>query len=44
MEVHTGDNNHVIITETKSFHFGLLKYFGKKLKHEIDFIIKHNEF
>ena len=39
-------NNFIIriITELKTIHFGLLKDFGNNLKHEIDFIIKNNEY
>ena len=44
MEVHIKDNKHVIITETKTCHFHLPKNVYKNLKHEIDSIIKHNEF
>ena len=39
------DVKKLVITETKTFpfHFDLLKDVGKNLKHETEFIIKHNE-
>ena len=44
IEVHIGDNKHVIITEPKNFHFGLTKDIGENLKHENGPIIKqHND-
>ena len=43
MGVHTEGNKLVIIIEPQTFYFGLPKNIDK-LKHEIDFIIKHNEF
>ena len=33
----------VIIAEPKTIHFDLPKDVGDNLKHEIDFVIKHNE-
>ena len=44
MRVHIEDNKLVIIAEPKTFHFDLPKDVDKNLEHEIDFIIKHNEF
>ena len=38
------DNMLVIITEPKIIRFDLLKDVSKNLKHEIDSIIKHNEY
>ena len=37
------DNKSIIIIEPKPFHFVLTKDAGDNMKHEIDFIIKHNE-
>ena len=39
------DVKKLVITETKTFpfHFDLLNDVGKNLKHETEFIIKHNE-
>ena len=43
MGVHIEDNKLVIITEPKTFRCDLPKNVGS-LKHEMDFIIKYNEF
>ena len=43
MGVHIDSNKLVIITEPKAIHFDLSKDVDNNLKHEIDFIIKHNE-
>ena len=40
----TGDNQLVITTKHRTFHFDLSKDSGINLKHEICFIIQHNEF
>ena len=42
MRKYINDNNLVIITETKAIRFDLTKEIDNSLKHEIDFIIKHN--
>ena len=44
MDVIIEDNKPVIITELNTIRFDLPKDVNKNLKHEIDFIIKHNEF
>ena len=38
------ENKFVVITQPKVFHFDLLGKADNNLKHEIDFITKHNEF
>ena len=38
------DKKFVIVTEPKTNHFDLTKDVNNSLKHESDFIIKHNEF
>ena len=43
MEVHIGYNKLAITAEPKTFHFDLLKDVGIDLKHEIFFIMEHNE-
>ena len=43
MGVHIGDNQLVITAEPKTIHFDLSKDVDNNLKHEIDFIIEHNE-
>ena len=43
-EVIIKNNELVIITERKPFFFYLSKKVDNKLKHDIDFITKHNEF
>ena len=42
MAVIIKNNKLVIITVPKSTHFDLPKDIGNNFKHEIDFIIKHN--
>ena len=42
MRKYINDNNLVIITETKAIRFDLTEETDNSLKHEIDFIIKHN--
>ena len=37
-----GDNKFVMITELKTIHIDLSKDIDNNLKHEFDFIIKHN--
>ena len=44
MGVHIGDNKLEITTGQKKFHFDFPKGVDWNLEHEIDFIIKHNEF
>ena len=41
--MHTGGNILVITAEPKTFHFDLAKDVDINLKHEIYYIIKHNE-
>ena len=43
MEVHIGENKLVITTEPKTFHFDLTNDIDNNLRHEIYFIINHNE-
>ena len=43
MGVHSENNKLAITTEPKTFHFDLSKDVDINLKHEIHFIIKHNE-
>ena len=43
-EVIIKNNELVIITEPKPFFFYLSKKVDNNLKHDIDFITKHNEF
>ena len=43
MVVHIGENKLVIATEPKAFYFDLPTNVDINLKHEIYFIIKHNE-
>ena len=43
MGVITKEKKLVIIAETKTIHFDFSKDASNSLKHEIDFIIKHNE-
>ena len=43
MGVSLNDNKLVIITGTKTFYLDLPKNFHKNFKHEIDFIVTHNE-
>ena len=43
MGVHIGGNKLVVTTEPKEFHFNLPKNVNINLKHEIFFIINHNE-
>ena len=38
-----GDNKLIVTTELKTFHFDLPADAGINLKHEIYYIIKHNE-
>ena len=38
------DSNLVIIIKPKTIHFGLPNDIGNNLKHESDFITKHNKF
>ena len=42
--VYTGENKLIITIESKTFYFDLPKDINKNLSHEIDFIIKQNEF
>ena len=42
MGVFIKDNKLLITTDHKNNHFDLSKHVGNNLKHEIDFIIKHN--
>ena len=44
MGVIINDNKLVIITEPKTIHFSFSKKIDNFLKHEINLIIKHNEF
>ena len=44
MRVYTGDKKFVITTKPRTFLFDLSKDVGINLKHEIHFIIKHNNF
>ena len=44
MEVRIRDKRLAITTEPKVIHFDLSKDIDNNLKHEIDSIIKHNEF
>ena len=44
MGVIINDNKLATITEPKTIHFDLPKKIDNSLKHEIDFLIKHNEF
>ena len=44
MGKHIEDSKLVIITESNTIHFDLHKNVHKNLYHEIDSIIKHNEF
>ena len=44
MGVIINDNKLVTITEPKTIHFDLPKKIDSSLKHETDFLIKHNEF
>ena len=41
--MYTGDKKLLLTTEPKTFHFDLPIDVRKNLKHEINFIIKHNE-
>lgn len=38
------ENKLLLIAESKAIRFDLPKDVGKNLRHEIDFILKHNEF
>ena len=42
--VHINDNKLLIITEPKTIYFDLTQDVVNNLKHEIDFIIKQNDF
>ena len=44
MGVIINDNKLVTITEPKTIHFDLPKKIDSSLKHETDFLVKHNEF
>ena len=44
MRVHIKDSKFVIITELKTFYFDLPQDVDNNVKHEIDSVIKHNEF
>ena len=44
MGVRIGENKLKMETEPKTIYFDLPKNIGNNSKHEIDFMIKHNEF
>ena len=44
IRVITKDNKSVIITHSKTIHFDLPEDAKNNLKHEIDFVLRHNNF
>ena len=44
MEVYIDDNKPAVITESKTFRFNFIKKVESSLKHDIHFIVRHNEF